>query len=118
MSTIEKAPKPVTISFSEKNKDVAKQLEDFKKKLGRSFNQNDYVCQCIRFYEENKNKSFNELNEERINQLIEKKLDEFKKQLIDKEILLDADDQLKKEEFNNEVLEEISNINESAFEED
>lgn len=118
MSTIEKAPRPVTISFSEKNKDVAKLLKDLKKDLGRAFNQNDYVCQCIRFFEENKDKSFSKLNENRINELIENKLEEFKKQLINEEIILDIDGNLKKQEFNNEVLEEVSNIDASSYEED
>jgi hypothetical protein len=117
---IDNAPKPVTISFSEKNRDVAKLLEDFKKELGRSFNQNDYVCQCIRFFQENKDKSFGDLNEDHINEMIDKKLEEFKKQLINKELVLDLEEEIKSEalELNNKILEEKVNFDESAYEED
>lgn len=46
--------KPITISFSNYNSDVAELL--IEKKKDKRFKQNDYVCECIRFFEKYKDK--------------------------------------------------------------
>lgn len=109
----------ITVSFSEKNKDVYNLLLENKNKIGKSFNQNDFVCESIRFYIKNKDKSFNDLDEYRVKLLIDEKLKEFQRSLETKETSLD----LVEEEIpilaDGKTLEDTSkNLGADAFEED
>lgn len=106
----------ITVSFSEKNKDVSKLLQDYKNNIGKAFIQNDYICEAIRFYEKNKDKSFGTLDEEKVKQLIDARFEEFKKELIGKELSLDLKEE--KEKFDNKVLEKDLNIEASYLEDD
>jgi len=69
----------ITLSFSRQNLDIAELLT--KKKLDKSFNQNNYVCNAIRFYEKNKDK-INNLDQSIIEKIVDKKLETLKKDLI------------------------------------
>lgn len=66
----------VTLSFSRKNLDIFNLLVE--KRENGPFNQNEYICNAIRFYEENKGKNGRFMEIDAINKLIEDKLIEFK----------------------------------------
>lgn len=105
--------KAITLSFSRKNEDIFNLLEDKKKDKG--FNQNDYICEAIRFYEENKDKIASNLDEYRIKELIDKKIEELKKELMNGDISIDLN---AKEEFDDKKLEENLNFDMSILEDD
>lgn len=66
----------ITLSFSQKNQDIYDDLQEKKKVKG--FNQSEYICDCIRFFEENKNKINDGISKNEILKLIDEKLEEFK----------------------------------------
>lgn len=104
----------ITVSFSKKNSDVYNLLVN-KKENEKGFNQNEYICGCIRFFEKYKDKLNNNLSEHDIMKLIDSKLEEFKGNLNLSEF------QVKKvkDELNNEKLESnIESINSSWLEDD
>jgi len=105
----------VTLSFSKKNEDVSKILQEYKANLN-SFNQNDFVCEAIRFYVKNKDKSFSNLNEERVKKIIDERFEDFRKELLGKELSLDLEQE--KEKFDNKLLEGNINIDASLLEDD
>lgn len=60
-----------TLTFSKKNQDVKKILEE--KTEDPSIRVTDYICECIRFYEKNKNNFIqNNVSEEKIKDIVEK----------------------------------------------
>ena len=71
--------KAITLSFSKKNEDVADLLEGFKSNV-KGFNQNDYVCEAIRFYNTNKDKLLGNLSKEEILKLIDDRILQLRKE--------------------------------------
>ncbi|WP_373845522.1 hypothetical protein [Clostridium sp.] len=96
----------ISVSFSKKNLDVWNILT--KKKKDITFNQNDYICNAIRFYEKNKDKMNKIITKEEIEKIIDER---FSK------LLLDNDLDISKKDINTNIgLEHIpENIN---FEDD
>jgi hypothetical protein len=66
-------------SVSEKNIDIYDLLED--KKKDRKFNASDYICEAIRFFEENKNNN-KSVNFDAVQKFVDAKLEKFKHDLI------------------------------------
>lgn len=63
-----------TLTFSRKNEDV-KDILDKKKNKGVIIT--DYLCQAVRFYEENKEKSFNNNSNIDITDLVRKEMEKI-----------------------------------------
>lgn len=63
-----------TLTFSRKNEDV-KDILDKKKNKGIIIT--DYLCQAVRFYEENKEKSFNNNSNIDITELVRKEMEKI-----------------------------------------
>ncbi|WP_039237500.1 hypothetical protein [Clostridium sp. K25] len=111
-------PNTLTVSFSKKNLDV-KNLIDSKKEQIEGFEHSQYICDAIRFYEENKNKTFDStINADEIRKLVDERFEELKKELLNNnELVVEIDSE--KESFNNEILEKnIDAINPMFFDED
>lgn len=96
------------ISFSEKNTDIYELLEDKKKIKG--FNTSDYICEAIRFYEQNKNFR-QQLNLDTVKKLIDDKLEEFRKNLINEDIsITQLEEKVNEKELLEAGIEDISDI--------
>ncbi|CAG7841152.1 hypothetical protein CLOHAE12215_02576 [Clostridium haemolyticum] len=111
-------PNTLTVSFSKKNLEIKELIEDKKEKI-KGFEHSQYICDAIRFYEENKNKTFDStINADEIRKLVDERFQELKNELLNnKESLIALDDE--KEKFNDAILEEnIENINPSFLDED
>lgn len=67
-----------TLTFSKKNEDVRELLEEKKQKRG--FVLTDYLCQAVRFYEENKGKEINN-NSIDIESLVRKEMEKIIKNI-------------------------------------
>lgn len=89
----------ISVSFSKKNSDVWDILTNKKKDI--TFNQNDYVCEAIRFYEKNKDKINQIANKEEIKRIVDERIEEFKQELLNNNI------EIKKKD-NDSYLENIS----------
>ena len=97
-------------SVSEKNIDIYDLLED--KKKDRKFNASDYICEAIRFFEENKNNN-KTVNFDAVQKFVDAKLEKFKHDLIQGNKIIDT----KMNE--NEFLEsELDKIKSSELEDD
>lgn len=104
----------ITLGFSKKNLDVFNLLQD-KKENEEGFNQSEYICDCIRFFEQYKDKLNNNLGRDEIMKLIDSKLEDFKNNLN----LSDLQVEEVKDKFDNEKLEnDIENINSGWLEDD
>lgn len=77
MPSIDKEGGGITITFAAKNEDVRKLLVEYKRKKVRL---TDYICDAIRFYEDNKDKK-SDIDEEKIIKIIQ---DEVEKKLNDR----------------------------------
>lgn len=77
MPSIDKEGGGITITFAAKNEDVRKLLVEYKRKKVRL---TDYICDAIRFYEDNKDKKSG-IDEEKIIKIIQ---DEVEKKLNDR----------------------------------
>lgn len=106
----------ITLSFSQKNKDVSELLQSYKETLGKAFVQNDFICEAIRFYVKNKDEAFGNLDEDRVKKLIDERFEEFRKELLDKELSFDLKEE--KELFDNKVLEKNLDIDASMLDDD
>lgn len=103
----------ITLSFSQKNQDIYNDLQEKKKEKG--FNQSEYICDCIRFFEQNKDKINDNINKNDVLKLIDEKLEDFKNNLNLSDLQIEA----VKNELDNEKLEsDIEDINSSWFEDD
>jgi len=88
----------ISISFSKKNLDALKILTDKKKDI--TFNQNDYVCEAIRFYEKNKDKTNRIVTKEEIEKIVDERVTK---------LLLDNNLNISKKELDDNIgLESIS----------
>ena len=98
-------------SVSEKNIDIYDLLEN--KKKDRKFNASDYICEAIRFFEENKNNDNKAVNFDAVQKFVDAKLEKFKHDLIHGNTILDT-------KINqNELLEsELDKIKSSELEDD
>lgn len=103
-----------TLTFAKKNQDVKLILDD---KKNNKIVVTDYICEAIRFYENNKNKEFsnNQVSSIDIEKLIEDKI----KIALENNIVTDIDSN---NNLNNKVvvhdLEDTNDIDESDIEED
>lgn len=93
MPSIDKVGGGITITFAAKNEDVRKLLVEYKRKKIRL---TDYICDAIRFYENNKDIK-SDINEEKILKMIH---DEVEKKLNAK---LKSIDYIEKKEINTEI---------------
>ncbi|EJO5349403.1 hypothetical protein NRP93_003581 [Clostridium botulinum] len=82
-----KKQESLRLTFSKKNSDVQKLLED-KKEESERFVATDYICEAVRFYEKNKNKVNDIINLDIIENLIDKKIRLFKEDLLKNNIQL------------------------------
>lgn len=92
-----------TLTFSRKNKDV-KKLLDSKKVEGIVVT--EYICTAIKFYEQYKDNIKNTININMVEELVNKKMELFKKELLSTPLAID------KEEIN---LEDVSSNLESKI---
>ncbi len=110
MPSIDKPGGGLTLTFAAKNEDVRKILVEYKK---QKVVLTDYICNAIRFYEENKEKSIhnNSLNIQElvrmevekaiknitipnsvpVEEIVEQNVDEYKSQIIEKRNYLEDD---------------------------
>lgn len=70
-----KRPGALVLTFSKKNTDIRKLLED-KKSKDENFITTEYTCEAIRFYEKYRN-ALNQSNKEEIKKLIDDRLKQF-----------------------------------------
>lgn len=103
-----------TLTFSKKNQDVKQLLENKQKENkqnNKTFKVTDYICECIRFYEQNKDLVNKEDNKENINidieELINKKLVEMLNTKTFQELLNTKDTE---ENENKHLEEDLENI--------
>jgi len=88
----------ISISFSKKNLDVLKILNE--KKCDETFNQNDYVCEAIRFYEKSKDNINKIVTKEEIEKIVDERVTT---------LLLDNNLDISKKEINENIdLEDLS----------
>lgn len=60
----------VTLTFSKKNEDVKDILD--KKRKEKKIKITDYICECIRFYENSDRHNINDISEDKIKDIVEK----------------------------------------------
>lgn len=78
-----------TLTFSRKNQDV-KDLLDSKKNDGIVVT--EYICNAIKFYESHKDSVENTLNMDMVEDLVNKKMELFKKELLSNQLAIDKDE--------------------------